>query len=63
MTKTRLGAFDTSGRRRPIDTGEVQVVQCDTVILAVGESVDSEFCRRPASPPSQAACSTSIATT
>ena len=26
VTKTRLGAFDTSGRRRPIDTGEVPVV-------------------------------------
>ena len=44
VTKTRLGAFDTSGRRRPIDTGEVQVVSCNTVILAVGEGVDSEFC-------------------
>ena len=37
VTKTRLGAFDTSGRRRPIDTGEVQVVPCSAVILAVGE--------------------------
>ena len=44
VTKTRLGAFDTSGRRRPIDTGEVQAVSCSTVILAVGEGVDSEFC-------------------
>ena len=45
VTKTRLGAFDTSGRRRPIDTGEVQAVSCNSVILAVGEGVDSEFCK------------------
>jgi NADH-quinone oxidoreductase subunit F len=45
VTKTRLGAFDTSGRRRPIDTGEVLNVSCDSVILAVGESVDRDFCR------------------
>jgi NADH-quinone oxidoreductase subunit F len=43
VTKTRLGAFDTSGRRRPIDTGEVQVVPCNSVILAVGESADGDF--------------------
>jgi NADH-quinone oxidoreductase subunit F len=43
MTRTRLGAFDTSGRRRPVDTGEVQVVGCDSVILAVGETVDRDF--------------------
>jgi NADH-quinone oxidoreductase subunit F len=45
VTKTRLGAFDSSGRRRPIDTGEIQLVSCNSVILAVGESVDDEFCR------------------
>jgi NADH-quinone oxidoreductase subunit F len=43
VTKTRLGAFDTSGRRRPIDTGEVQVVPCNAVILAVGEVPETEF--------------------
>ena len=45
VTKTRLGAFDSSGRRRPIDTGEIQVVSCNSVILAVGESVDDDFSR------------------
>jgi NADH-quinone oxidoreductase subunit F len=45
VTKTRLGAFDTSGRRRPIDTGEVQSVPCSAVIMAVGEDVDHDFCR------------------
>ena len=45
VTKTRLGAFDTSGRRRPVDTGEVQSFPCGSVILAVGEGVDLDFCR------------------
>jgi NADH-quinone oxidoreductase subunit F len=44
VTKTRLGAFDTSGRRRPIDTGEIVTVSCNTVLLAVGESIDTGFC-------------------
>jgi NADH-quinone oxidoreductase subunit F len=44
VVKTRLGEFDKSGRRRPIDTSEVQVVSCNGVILAVGEGVDNEFC-------------------
>ncbi len=45
VTRTRLGAFDTSGRRRPVDTGEVQSFPCGSVILAVGEGADIEFCR------------------
>jgi NADH-quinone oxidoreductase subunit F len=43
--KTRLGEYDASGRRRPIPTDEIQRFDCDTVILAVGESVDMEFAR------------------
>ena len=42
--KTKLGEFDTSGRRRPISTDEVIRFECDTVILAVGEKVDPDFC-------------------
>ena len=42
--KTKLGEFDTSGRRRPVPTDEVIRVDCDTVILAVGEKVDPDFC-------------------
>jgi len=45
VLKTRLGEFDSSGRRRPIATEEVQSYKCDTVILAVGEAVDRDFCR------------------
>jgi NADH-quinone oxidoreductase subunit F len=41
--KTTLGEFDSSGRRRPVPTGEIQRFECDTVILAVGETVDMDF--------------------
>ena len=41
--RTKLGEFDTSGRRRPVLTGEVIRFECDTVILAVGEKVDPDF--------------------
>jgi NADH-quinone oxidoreductase subunit F len=45
VAKTKLGEFDTSGRRRPILTDEIIRVECDTVILAVGEKVDPDFCK------------------
>ena len=45
VAKTRLGEFDTSGRRRPIPTDETLRIDCDTVILAVGETVDLDFAR------------------
>jgi len=45
VLKTRLGEFDSSGRRRPISTEEIQSFKCDTVILAVGEAVDRDFCK------------------
>jgi len=43
--KTKPGEFDTSGRRKPIPTDEVIRIECDTVILAVGEKVDPDFCK------------------
>ncbi|MGO4871759.1 MAG: NADH-ubiquinone oxidoreductase-F iron-sulfur binding region domain-containing protein [Roseiarcus sp.] len=43
VTKTRLGAFDPSGRRRPVDTDEIQVVSCSSVVLAVGENPDDNL--------------------
>ena len=43
--RTKLGEFDTSGRRRPMPTDEVIRIECDTVILAVGEKVDPDFSR------------------
>ncbi len=45
VVKTRLGEFDKSGRRKPILTDEVQRFTCDSVILAVGETFDVDFCR------------------
>ena len=45
IVKTRLGEYDKSGRRRPIPTDEVQRFDCDSVILAVGETFDLDFCR------------------
>jgi NADH-quinone oxidoreductase subunit F len=43
VVRTRPGEFDESGRRRPVPTGEVMRIDCDTVILAVGERVDPDF--------------------
>ena len=43
--RTKPGEFDTSGRRRPVPTDEVIRIECDTVILAVGEKVDADFCK------------------
>jgi NADH-quinone oxidoreductase subunit F len=45
VVKTRLGEFDSSGRRRPVPTEEIRRMECDTVILAVGEAVDLDFVR------------------
>jgi hypothetical protein len=45
IVKTRLGEYDKSGRRRPIPTDEVQRFECDSVILAVGETFDVDFCK------------------
>jgi NADH-quinone oxidoreductase subunit F len=45
IVKTRLGEYDKSGRRRPLLTDEVQRFECDSVIMAVGETFDLDFCR------------------
>ena len=45
VVTTRLGEYDKSGRRRPVPTDEVQRFECDSVILAVGETFDQDFCR------------------
>ena len=41
--KMRLGDPDASGRRKPEPTGELVSIDCDTVISAVGERVESEL--------------------
>jgi NADH-quinone oxidoreductase subunit F len=45
VVKTRLGEFDSSGRRKPVPTEEIRRYECDNVILAVGEAVDPDFGR------------------
>jgi NADPH-dependent glutamate synthase beta subunit-like oxidoreductase len=45
VVRTRLGEYDTSGRRKPVPTGEIIRMDSDSVILAVGETVDLDFCR------------------
>ncbi len=45
VVKTRLGEFDSSGRRKPVPTEEIRRYECGTVILAVGEAVDPDFGR------------------
>jgi NADH-quinone oxidoreductase subunit F len=45
VVKTRLGEYDRSGRRKPVLTDEVQRFDCDSVILAVGETVDLDFAK------------------
>ena len=41
--KMILGEPDASGRRSPVETDETVTIDCDTVISAVGEKVDSEM--------------------
>ncbi len=41
--KMKLGEPDEKGRRKPEPTGEFVEIDCDTVISAVGEKVDSEL--------------------
>ena len=45
IEKTRLGEYDKSGRRKPVPTSEIQRFECDTVVLAVGETFDLDFCK------------------
>lgn len=44
--KMKLGDPDEKGRRKPVPTGEMVSIDCDTVIAAVGEKVDSEIFTR-----------------
>lgn len=45
VMQTRPGEYDASGRRRPVPTEQIQRFECDSVILAVGETVDLDFAR------------------
>ena len=39
----KLGDPDASGRRAPVETGDTVEINCDTVVSAIGERVDSEL--------------------
>lgn len=41
IEKMSRGSIDSSGRKRPVATGVFEEIPCDSVILAVGERVDS----------------------
>jgi NADH-quinone oxidoreductase subunit F len=40
--KMRFDGFDHAGRKKPVETGESSTIECQTVILSVGEKVDFE---------------------
>jgi NADH-quinone oxidoreductase subunit F len=40
--KMKFDGFDSSGRKKPVETGETAIIECNTVILAVGEKVEFE---------------------
>jgi len=37
------GGIDFSGRRKPIPTGKFEEIECDSIIMAIGERVETEF--------------------
>ena len=40
VREMRFAGFDNAGRKQPAETGKAEVVECQTVILAVGERVE-----------------------
>ncbi len=42
----KLGEKDASGRRKPVGTGNTVELEADTVILAVGQQVDSDLLKK-----------------
>ncbi|MGZ4787494.1 MAG: FAD-dependent oxidoreductase [Terriglobales bacterium] len=45
VMKTRPGEYDASGRRKPDPTDEILRFDCESIIFAVGETLDQDFCR------------------
>jgi pyruvate/2-oxoglutarate dehydrogenase complex dihydrolipoamide dehydrogenase (E3) component len=41
--KMRMGGYDKSGRRVPISTGQTVEVLADTIVAAIGQTVDAGF--------------------
>jgi len=42
IEKMSRGGIDSSGRRKPVATGIFEEIPCDSIILAIGERVDSK---------------------
>ncbi len=42
INKMKFEGFDGSGRKKPVETNEKEIIPCDNVILAIGEKVDFE---------------------
>lgn len=42
IEKMARGSIDRSGRKKPVATGVFEEIPCDSIILAIGERVDSE---------------------
>ena len=42
LSVMKLGDADSSGRRRPVQTGETAIIDCDYLITAIGEKVDPD---------------------
>ena len=42
VRKMKFDGLDATGRKRPVETGETTIVECSTVILAIGEKVEFE---------------------
>lgn len=45
LMKMACGEVDLSNRRKPVPTGEFFTLDCDNVIMAIGEEVDAEFAK------------------
>ncbi|MCC6396401.1 MAG: FAD-dependent oxidoreductase [Bacteroidetes bacterium] len=42
VRKMKFDGLDSTGRKKPVETGETSILECSTVILAVGEKVEFE---------------------
>lgn len=45
LMKMACGEIDLSNRRKPVPTGESFTINCDTVIMAIGEEVEAGFAK------------------
>lgn len=46
VEKLEKGEYDLSGRRKRTASGDTETLDCDTVIVAIGEQVDTEFLKK-----------------